>query len=217
MRPRSIPAHGWLGLCVLRVLGCSSQTPVGPPTPVRIPSDQNGVLAVLQTAYATRDIDLLASILAGPEVGGGYRFFLGAVLPDGTTNWDRDEELRIHRRLFDAEKGLLPPDSIPEGFAGIAISGDFGRESDWREPLDPTPPVPGWPDPLDPTRWRRLEAWIRSDPVFGTTGPNEFRLEGHAFFVVVEELAKPLGTPGKFLLYRWEDDGSWGGIKAAWR
>jgi hypothetical protein len=161
--------------------------------------------------------DRMASLLAPPEAEGGYEFILAEPLPDGTASWDRDEELRIHRRLFAAEENLLPPDSIPAGLAGTSLRGRFTRESAWTTSpaADPAHPFTG---PLDPSRWRVTAASFTADVELDTQGPNDYRLPGQDVFVVVEDLSKPIGAPGRFLLGRWVNlDGAWTSIKSAWR
>ena len=86
---------------------------------------------------------------------------------------------------------------------------------------------------LDPAIWRAMDARYTTYVFFDLVG-TDYKVEGEANFVVLEDLAKNVGDTGKFLLYIWEDiatsptsiesngaalesESTWGSVKGLYR
>ena len=167
--------------------------------PVLTPEE---VIQALAMAYRNMDRHLLADLLVNdPARNAEYLFLLSAPTDLGETQWDRDEEVRIHHRMFDP--GNPPPGDPPVAselwVQSLAIA------------LHPAEPFAERTDlyttnggPLDPAIWRAVDARYSTYVFFDLTG-TDYKVEGQANFVVVEDLTKGLGAAHKFQLYVWED------------
>ena len=185
---------------VLVPFGC--EDPALQPPPATAIDSPEAVVQALSRAYQTWDPNLFASILAhDPDAKADYSFLLGAPSDLGKTQWGHDEEVRIHRRMFQ-------PQNLPEGDPPVASELWL---QDLQITLTPMEPFGERTDlytthggALDPTIWRAMGARYATYVFFDLVG-TAYKVEGEASFVVVEDLRKSPGTAGKFLLWIWED------------
>ncbi|MFQ5600190.1 MAG: hypothetical protein ACE5G2_06510 [Candidatus Krumholzibacteriia bacterium] len=169
--------------------------------PWRIESPE-ALIEALETSYRTRDIDLFASLLANPDVHGvGFVFCSCPEAPQGQVSWGYEEEVRIHRRMFEPENPEPGEDPLPPDVWLQSIDLSLTRQTDF----EPHPDLcPGDDlDELDPQRWLASGARYSTSVFLQTQGQTDFRVEGMSIFVVIEDLSKEVGDDGKFLLYRW--------------
>jgi hypothetical protein len=64
------------------------------------------------------------------------------------------------------------------------------------------------PDGLDSNVWKAQECNYHAVLFFDTQSTTDYRVDGRANFVVIENLSKASGEDRKFLIYRWEDLGT---------
>jgi len=197
---------------LLGILGCADEGPVETPVaPPFVARSEDDVLAVLQTAYAHEDLQLLSALLAIEE-GAAYEFHFPDPLPDGTSSWGAVEELRAHRRLWQPENAL--PGEAPTCSWLVHLDATFARESPrWTERTELYRSDAN-PAGLDPERWRATGATVQSDCSVETQAETDYGFESRSEVVVIEDRSKSPGTEGKYLLFRWYDlDGTWKNIK----
>jgi hypothetical protein len=219
MSPRRAPHMPRLGFAVaflaLFLSGCifnPQEKPKEGPPPPGPPISNEELIQRLVFAYQNRDYDGFVNLFPNTDdniLGSPYLFILSEALPNGQTNWDLTEELRIHRRMFQPENTLPGETPVPPELwlSSITISltpkGAFAERPDlYKSPANP--------DGLDSNVWKAQEAQYTADLLFDTQGPNDFRVNGNANFVVIENLTKASGDDRKFLIYRWEDLGASG-------
>jgi hypothetical protein len=177
---------------------------------VEIPTTPVELIAKLQEAYQLRSYDVFANLFPTAEDNAPYLFILSEPLPGGQTNWDVTEELRIHRRMFQPENPLPGETPVPQDLwlAGITITLTPLRDFSERTDLYGPPVNPNNPQGLDPAKWKATEAEYHADILFDTQTDTDYRVNGRTNFVVIEDLTKTTGDNRKFLIYRWEDLGS---------
>ena len=198
---RQKPVRLLLPLLVLLLvlpLGCEDPVTIVQPPPA--PDSPEKVVAALARAYQTHDPALLASLLA-PESGPEYIFLLSAPTDLGEIQWGYAEEVRIHQRMFDPQHPLEgdPPVASELWLKSLTIT--LTPEEPFAERTDLYTTHGG---ALDPAIWRAADASYATYVFFDLEG-TDYKVEGEANFIVIENLTKNVGDPGKFLLYIWED------------
>ncbi len=204
----------WIGVAVT---GCNHHV-ADPPIIIGGIQSEAELINRLKTAYQKRDYDTFATLFH-PD----YQFFLNEAQPDGTTLWGLTDELRIHQRMFHPQ-GTIPP--VPPELWIVSIDVTLVARDAFRD-------VPSaYLGPENPTGFARenfavTQADYAASIFFQTQGQTQYRVDGVASFVVVNDLSKVLGDDGKFLIYRWEDLGTfasssksqttWTGVKSLYR
>jgi hypothetical protein len=190
-----------------------------------IPTSQGDLIDKLEEAYRHHDYAMFASIFPAPEDSVAYFFFLND--PPGA-NWDRIEELRIHRRMFKPEDPLPGETPVIQDLWLVSIDILLEPQTEWTERPDLYVSQTN-PNGLNPARWKVTDAQYHTYVLFTLQGVTSYQVNGRANFVVIENLHKQLGVDRKFLLYRWEDLGSlaadgiavqpttWTGVKGLYR
>src|SRR5262249_43995836 len=114
---------------------------------------------------------------------------------------------RVHRRMFTPQDTAPGETPVPMELWLVNIDITLTpRNSVWSE--DPqfyrseTNPMG-----LDPAHYKVTRNEYATSVVFPTQGDFDFQVTGHANFVVVNDLEKPVGDASKFMLYLWEDLG----------
>ena len=193
-----------LALATCLWTGCifSPETGVIPPEPPPVIDSPEALVDALSRAYQNRDIQLFASLLANdPDRNAEYLFLLSAPTEFGETQWGYEEEVRIHQRMFRPES---PPPGDPPVASELWLQGltitltkqePFGERSDLYTTNGGS---------LDPSIWRAKDARYTTYVFFDLAG-TDYKVEGEANFIVLEDLTKQVGDTGKFLLYIWED------------
>jgi hypothetical protein len=171
----------------------------------------------LRYAYETRNFPLFAQQLAGPEDGGGYEFVAYGWVSEGPVRWRLEEELLIHRRMFQPQATPAGESPLPAKLWPTNISISLTPLSEWRE-LSDLYRSEKRPSGLDPSHWRAWESrfhaivYVESQPATG------LRIDGLQRFVVLEDLTKHPCDDRGMLIYRWEDLGPSGdpGASLTW-
>ena len=180
-------------------------------------SPPSTLIEALEDAYGRRDYESFAELFPEEEDGVTYLFILAEPLPIGQTNWDLAEELRIQRRMFRPESPLPGETPVPQELwlSSITITLTPIREFTERPDLYRSPANPNG---LDPERWQAVEAEYLADILFDTQSQTDYRVNGRENFVVAARRDRLQGVPGKYVLYRWEDLGSYARIasEASW-
>lgn len=200
-----------LGLQTLTVAAVDNRGRVDP-TPAtfdtRIPFiDQPAALVkVLETAYAKQDLDSFVPLLANePENSAEYLFLLSDPTPDNETQWGYSEEVRIHQRMFSPESPLPGDTPVSPDLWLQTMTITLTQIGAFAERTDLYTTSGGF---LDPVRWRASSARFATYLLAELAGQTDYRIEGEALFVVIEDLTKSTEDSGKFLLLFWEDLGS---------
>ncbi len=171
------------------------------PAQPRIDSAQ-ALVDALARAYLTRDSELFNSLLAHESTANAeFIFFLGAPTDLGETQWAYDEETRIHRRMFNPESAE-PPLASDLWLQNLTIT--LTQQGAFTEQPLLYSANGGLDGKLDPERWRAMEARYTTYVYFDLTG-SDYKVEGEAGFVVIQDLTKQPGEPQSFLLYQWDD------------
>ena len=184
-------------------------------------------------AYATRNYDLYASLLANvPEANASFLFLLADPTEQGETQWGLQEELRIHHRMFEPENPHPGESPVPPELWVQAIDIHLNQLSPFQERADLYSQNGGADGKLDPARWRATDARFGTNVYWDLEGQIDYQVIGEANFVVIEDLAKQSCDPGRFLIYTWEDlkaaspsaagpvlatDYSWSSVKELYR
>jgi hypothetical protein len=208
--------RGWteharlLLLCVaataLVVAGCEDD-PVVPPEPPPIDSPED-LIQTLSRAYQQRDPDLFASILANDTSHNAeFLFLLSDPTPDNETQWGYVEEARIHQRMFRPHAPPPGDPPVPPEIWLQSLTITLTLEAEFAERTDLYTSEGGY---LDRAKWRANSATYSTYLLFELAGDTDYRIEGRADFVVIDDLEKDTGDPGKFLILIWEDLGSQG-------
>jgi hypothetical protein len=172
----------------------------GPKDPGATPQPANAVEA-LKLAYVHRDYAAFAALLH-PD----FRFVLDQPTPGGENSWGRDEELRIHRRMFDpnnipaTEPPLNPELRITAVEASLSVAGELSERSDfYRSATNPSG--------LDDTHWQCLAGDWNTNVLFRTAGETDYLISGRGYFVIAVDRTKAADDPTRFQLYQWTDLG----------
>ncbi len=205
-------------------LSCGAGSgPAGPKNSGGTPQPTNAVEA-LKVAYMHRDYAAFAALLH-PD----FRFVLDRPTPDGVDSWGRDEELRIHRRMFDPEHVPANEPPLDPSLWIVSVDATLSAGSEleerhefYRSRSNPTG--------LDDTHWQCFAGDWNTTVFFKTSGESDYLIGGRGYFVIAVDLSKPAGDPAKFQLYQWADlgahkpggvagieDRSWSDVKLLYR
>ena len=204
--PRALDAVVVRDLFVLPP-GTHTARPAGLAFDVPISTPEASVQA-LANSYRRRDLDLFAALLANdPSRNAEFLFLLSEPTDVGETQWGYTEEVRLHQRMFHPED--VPPGDPPVSsdlwMQGLTIT--LTPQEQFSERLDLYSENGGLDGKLDPALWRAMDARYSTYVFFDLTGV-DYKVDGdEANFVVIEDLSKSGGEPGRFLLYIWEDLG----------
>ncbi len=211
VRGHSRPITLLLALATCVWTGCifSPETGVIPPEPPPIIATPADLIQALSRSYLTRDSALFASLLANEKVGNRkaeYLFFLSDPTTS-ETSWGYDEEVRIQKRMFHPES---PDPGDPQVDSKLWLQSlqitltpleSFGERGDLYSENH------GLDGKLDPDIWKASDARYSTYVLFDLA-ETDYKVEGEANFIVIEDKTKVVGDTGKFLIYYWEDLGS---------
>ena len=189
----------WAALGAFALLAASTvcNDPVQHPSPnPKVPVDEAGVIDALANAYRNLDYAALDALLA-PD----FAFWFDAPV-DGALSWGKAEEQRISRRMLSPQsiRPSEPPVDMALWPARIEIT--LTPNGRFRVPLY-DPPLPD----LDPEHWRIAECDYAVSLLLHVRSDNDYQITGRASFIVLDDLTKPAGAAGKFMLYDWQDRG----------
>jgi hypothetical protein len=171
------------------------------PKVVQNPDDLIQNLAV---AYRNRNITDFAALLANdPTNKAEYLFQLDSPQLE---NWDYNEEVRIHQRMFEPESTPPGQSPVPAEYWLAAIQITLTRSAEFTERTDLYESASN-PTGLPKDKWFASDAIYATD-VFFDTQDTDFQVTGRANFVVIEDLTKNIGDAGKFLILQWNDLGA---------
>ena len=190
---RSFLAGTIVAACI-SLLAC--EDPIPPPEPPGIPPTADDVLQGIARAYLTRDWELFASLLA-PD----FKFVPCKPTVLGETEWGYEEEVRIHQRMFHPQ--TADPPLAPDLWLQ-ALTITLTKQENFAERFDFYSADGGMDGKLDPALWRVVDARYTTYVFFDLVG-TDYKVEGEANFVVLENLAKPEADAGRFLLLMWEE------------
>lgn len=208
-RVRELMRHTalFLALATCLAAGCifSPTEEVIPPSPPPVIDSEEALINALSRAYLTRDDLLFKSLLANdPDRNADYLFLLSEPTDLGETQWGFEEEVRIHQRMFHPE---APPPGDPEVAAELwlqSLTITLTKQENFAERADLYSENGGLDGKFDRSIWRVTDARYTTYVFFDLTG-TDYKVEGEANFVVIEDLTKDVGDAGKFLIYIWED------------
>ncbi len=196
-----------LALATCLTAGCIFSPDIGkvPPTPPPVIDSPVALINALSRAYLTRDAELFKSLLANnPDRNAEYLFLLSEPTNLGETQWGYQEEARIHQRMFHPE---APPPGDPPVDAELwlqSLTITLTNQETFTERSDLYSENAGLDGKLDPAIWKVTDARYTTYVFFDLLG-TDYKVEGEANFVVLEDLTKDIGDAGKFLIYIWED------------
>jgi hypothetical protein len=192
----------WLLLAAWLAAGCSSSQPTRPPEPVTRLDSADAVVEELERSYAERDLPALARLYSSAPVA-PFEF----IYPDtsgGFSTWDLDEELRLHRRMFEPSL-VLPGETAPPPELRVeSVTIQLGALGAAMERLD-LYVGPANPDGLDPARWGAWEIVSGTHLLCDLQGETDFLIEGQASFVLLEDRGAGADPEARFQLWRWEE------------
>jgi hypothetical protein len=206
VQSRSSRAHSRRSLLAATIVAVSlvaCEDPITPPPAEPPPIDSaEAVIDALARSYRTRDLELFKSLLAhDPDANADFMFILSEPTDLGETQWGYDEEVRIHQRMFHPETAAPPLDS-QLWLQGLNIT--LTKQENFAVREDLYSVNHGEDGKLDTDRWRVMDARYSTYVFFDMAG-TDYKVEGEANFVVIEDLDKPAGAAGKFLILIWED------------
>ena len=189
----------------LTVLAASCEDPVSlPPPPEPAIDSPATAVSALERAYRQRNPELLQSLLANePGANAQYLFLLSAPTGLGETEWDYSEEVRIHQRMFRPDQA---DPVVPSELWLQSIQVTLTPLEGFQVRQDLYSANVGQDGRLDSHRWRVMDARYSTYVLFDLAGW-DYKVEGEANFVVLEDLTKKTGEAGKFLLFLWKDLG----------
>jgi len=200
-----------IAFAALLASGCifnpQEKAPPGDPIVTGPATSPEELIQKLVAAYQKRDYLAFENLFPTAEDNAPYLFILSDPLPNGQTNWDVTEELRIHRRMFNPENPLPGETPVPEELWLQSITITLQQNNPFAERPD-LYKSPTNPDGLDSNVWKATESVYQANLLFDTQSPTDYRVDGKANFVVIENLTKASGEDRKFLIYRWEDLGT---------
>jgi len=171
-----------------------------------VPTVPEELIQNLVVAYQTCDYTVFENLFPNADDNAPYLHVLSEPLPSGQTSWDLTEELRIFRRMCNPENPLPGETPVPEDLwlQSVTITltqiGSFAERPDLYE-------SPSNPDGLESNMWKAMECTYHVNVLFVTQSTTDYRVDGRANFVVIENRTKASGEDRKFLIYRWEDLG----------
>lgn len=195
-------------LLPLLFAGCVFSPDKERPVPDRPIESELDLIQALADAYQQRNYSKFAGLLS-TEAGAEYLFILepDPENPNQDTQWGHIEELRLHQRMFEPQNPRPGDSPVPPELWPTSISISLSPRTDFTERRDLYQSSTN-PDGLPATRWRATEAVYATNVFFQLQGETDYQVEGEASFVVIQDLNKNIGDPGKFLIYRWEDLGT---------
>src|SRR5262245_15610575 len=130
--------------------------------PAKSPDELIQKLAV---SYQRRAYTTFENLFPKPEDGAPYLFVLSEPLPGGQQNWDLNEELHIHQRMFEPQNPRPGDTAVPTELWLSSISITLNRvSSTWEERRDLyRPESPSEAEGLDSNRWRATGAEWHAD------------------------------------------------------
>lgn len=161
------------------------------------------LIGQLKTAYQKRDFDTFKRLFH-PD----YQFFLNETQPDGTTHWGLTEELRIHRRMFNPQEVTPPETPVPQDLWLVSVDIQLTPRTNFADAPNFYYNADTNPTGFHPENFAVTQTDYVASVFFQTQGETQYRVDGAANFVVVNDLAKAVGEDGKFLIWRWEDLGA---------
>jgi hypothetical protein len=181
----------------------------------------------LASAYRERDWQWLMSLFVHDTDNLDYVFVTAPFSGIPDESWGYVEEARIHRRMFDPANTPVGETPVPAELWVTQITITLTQETAFTE-RDDLYVSPQNPDGLSRERWRVVDAIYGTDVLWDLQGEIDYQVIGQAIFVVVEDLHKPLGVDGKFLVLQWNDlapslakvsveETSWGGVKGLYK
>lgn len=179
------------------------KTPPTPPPPIDSPQ---ALIQALADAYQQRNYAKFASIIS-TDPQAEYLFVLEPDPSNPDPSWGPTEELRIHQRMFEPQNTPPGDPPVPTALWLTSVTITLSLQQDFVE-RDIYYESPSNPTGLSRTRWLAKEATYGTNVFFETQGETDYQVTGQASFVVIEDLGKNVGDPGKFLIYRWEDLGT---------
>ncbi len=169
--------------------------------------NEDELIGQLKAAYQHRDYDSF-----GEALHPGYQSDFSR--PDGTTSWGLTQELRIHRRMFRPEDVRPDEHPVPPDLYLASVDITLTARDSFRDAtayyFDPVTNPGGF----HRESFTVTQAVYQASVFFQTQGETQYRADGAETFVVVNDLSKPVGASGKFLLYRWQE---WGNGKSSAR
>src|SRR5262245_476217 len=192
-------------LFTLSLLGSSCEDPITlTPAPEPPPDNPAAFVTALAKAYQQHDPELFRSLLANEHgANADYHFLLSEPTDLGETQWDYAEEARIHQRMFRPDQAD-PPVHSDLWLQSLQIT--LTPLETFRERSEFYSADSGADGKLDSHRWRAMRARYSTYVLWDLAGL-DYKVEGEADFVVIEDLTKQVGEAGKFLLFLWEDLG----------
>jgi hypothetical protein len=206
MRARAFRAS-LFGAAAAALLALSCKDSAVAPTPRcvnPIIANPSGTILELRDCYQQRSYERFAAFFSSAPDGAPYVYVLDQ--PAGAT-WDRDEELRIQRRMFRPEDPLPGESTVPQELWLASIDIQLLPQTDWSERPDLLRSASN-PTGLDPARWRAYEAVYDSFLYFKTQGSLDYQVNGRASFVVVEDRRQDACQGRKYFIFRWQDLGT---------
>jgi len=207
-----LKARVWLPIAGIGVLlaACADETqppgcdPCPPPPDTLSPGDLVHGLAI---AYQTRNYELFASLLAhDPDRNADYLYLQADSTGLGQTAlWGYGEEVRIHRRMFRPEDPLPGEAPVHADLWLSSITVHLTPKTSWEERTDLYSADRGADGKLDPAVWKAVEAAYSADLLLDTQSEVDYQIRATEIFVVIEDLTRQMGAPGKFLLLSWTD------------
>lgn len=189
-------------LAPLLFVGCVFSPDREPPVPPRPIDSEAALIQTLADAYQQRSYAKFSTLLS-TEPGAEYLFILQPD-PNSEPNWGHIEELRIHQRMFEPQNTPPGDPPVPTELWLSSISITLSPQTDFTERPDLYQSTSN-PDGLPASRWKATEATYQTNVFFELQGETDYQVTGRASFVVITDLTKNIGDPGKFLIYRWED------------
>src|SRR5262249_37938325 len=119
---------------------------------------------------------------------------------DAELFWGKTEEMRTSRRMLSPQ--TIQPSEAPVDMALWPARIDITLTPNDRFRVVQTPPY------LDPAHWRITECNYTVSLLLHARSDNDYQIKGRASFIVIDDLTKPAGDAGKFMLYDWQDLGS---------
>jgi hypothetical protein len=197
--------------CLVVLVSAVGLPRAGPPPPcaetlVESPAD---LIAVFAHAYRSMDLELYRTLFAHePGQGVGFRFVLHRPTAAGESEWGYDEEIRIHRRMFEPESIGPTEKPLPRELWIRSISVQLLPLTDFRQRYDLYISEHNPMGELDRKKWRATDAVYATCVTWFTEAGQTMQINGQARFIVIEDLQAEAVAARKFWIYRWEDLGA---------
>jgi hypothetical protein len=187
----------------LACVGCHSPAKP-PPSPYPEINSEKSLIKNLEIAYRLRDYPKFTTLFADQD-SVSYLFLLSEPPVTGETFWGAAEEKRIHRRMFQPQNPLPNEVPVPDDLWLTSVDIVLTPQTEFAERPDFYRSASN-PGGLNPARWRATEATYGAYVFFQLAGTTDYQVDCLAKFVVLEDKTKPrMNSPGRWLIYRWED------------